>query len=149
MNALFSAFGVDWRLLLAQTVNFGVVLVALWYFLYKPVMQVLEKRRSIVTQGVEDAKRAAEKLAGADEAAAKRVVEAETEAEEIVKTARTAASLDRSRMLAEAEERSAQIVTDADLRAAELAERVRRESEKDVARLALLAASKLMKERHE
>lgn len=149
MNALFSAFGIDWRLLLAQAINFGIVLVALWYFLYKPVMRTLEKRRSIVAQGVEDAERAAEKLASADEAAAVRVSDAESEAEEIVKTAHSAASQDRSRMLADAEERAAQIAKDAELRSAEHAERVRRESEKDIARLAMLAAGKLMKERHD
>ena len=38
MNELFAAFGIDWKLLLAQGVNFGIVLVALWYFLYRPVM---------------------------------------------------------------------------------------------------------------
>lgn len=146
MNQLLSAFGIDWRLLLTQAVNFGIVLLALWYFLYKPVMQMLERRREIVAQGVEDAERAAEKLAGADAVAAKRVTAAEAEAETIVKTAHAAASQDRSKMLTEAEERAAQIAKDADLRAAELAERVRRESEKDIARLAMLAAGKLMKE---
>ena len=148
MNQLFSAFGLDWRLLLAQAVNFGVVLLALRYFLYKPVMQMLEKRRVLVAKGVEDAARAAEKLAGADEVATKRVLKAELEAEEIVKAAHTAASQNRSKMLAEAEERSAQIARDADMRATELAERIRRESEKDIARLAVLAAGKLMQERH-
>ena len=45
MQELFSAFGVNWKLLIAQAVNFGIVLVALRYFLYTPVLEMLEKRR--------------------------------------------------------------------------------------------------------
>ena len=58
MSELFSAFGVKWTLLSAQMVNFTIVLVALWYFLYKPVLAILAKRQELVTKGVADAKHA-------------------------------------------------------------------------------------------
>jgi hypothetical protein len=34
MAQLFSAFGLELPLLIAQAVNFAVLMVALWYFLY-------------------------------------------------------------------------------------------------------------------
>ena len=145
MQQLFSAFGIDWRLLIAQAVNFGIVLVALRYFLYSPVMRMLEERRRVVAKGVEDAQEAAGKLAVADASATERVRAGEMEAEEIIKTARAAASLNKAQMLREAEARAIQVAQDAEARAAELAARVRRESEKDIARLALLAAEKVMR----
>lgn len=144
MQQLFSAFGIDWRLLIAQAVNFGIVLIALRYFLYAPVMRMLEERRSVVAKGVEDAREAAEKLAGADASATERVRAGETEAEEIIKTARAAALANKAQLLSEAEARATQVAKDAEVRAAELAARIRRDSEKDIARLALLAAEKVM-----
>ncbi len=147
MNQLFSAFGIDWHLLLAQVVNFGIVLLALWYFLYKPVMATLDKRREMIAKGVDDARKAGEKLAGADEAAAARVADADKKADGILATAREAANKEKASIVSAAEARAAQVAADAEARATEEVARARRESEKDIARLSLLAAEKVIREK--
>lgn len=144
MQQLLSAFGIDWRLLIAQMVNFAVVLVVLWYFLYTPVLRTLENRRKVIAQGVEDAANAAEKLAGADEEAAQRVKSADAEAEQLLSVARESAGAEKTRLLKEAETRAAAVTKDAELRATEMAARAHRENEKDIARLAILAAEKVL-----
>jgi F-type H+-transporting ATPase subunit b len=149
MSELLTAFGIDWHLLLAQAVNFGIVLIALWYFLYKPVLAMLEKRKEIVAKGVADAERAGELLAGADSEAAKRVSAAEAEASAMVATARETATAEKMRLLKEAEARAAAIAKDAEARATETAARAKRESEREVARLAVLAAEKILIARHD
>jgi len=149
MSQLFAAFGIDWRLLIAQAVNFGIVLIALWYFLYKPTLALLERRRELVAKGVTDAAKAEEKLAGADAEALKRVAAADEDAEHIVSAAREAGNAEKVRLLKEAEERSAAVTKDAEARAKESAARFARESERDVARLAVLAAEKLLKKHYD
>lgn len=148
MHELFEAFGVDWRLLIAQAVNFGIVLVALTYFLYKPVTRVLEERRAVIARGVDEARRASEKLSRADEEAQSRIQTADGEAEGIVRSAREAAGSERTKLLRDAEARAAQIAEDAQARAEETAAKSRRESEQDIARLAVLAAEKVLAEKH-
>ncbi len=149
MQQLFSAFGIDWRLLGAQAVNFGVVLVALWYFLYRPVLRTLEKRQKVIAQGVADAAEARELLAGVDQEANTRVKNADVKAESIISAARAAAGAEKAKLLKEAEDRAAAVGRDAEMRAAEAAARARRESERDIARLAILAAEKVMKQNHD
>jgi len=149
MQQLFSAFGIEWSLLIAQAVNFGIVLIALWYFLYKPVLTMLAKRQELVAKGVEDALRAGEKLAGADDEASKRVAVAESEAEEIVSTAREVANAEKVRLLKEAEARAVSVTKDAEARAGEIAARSKKESEREVARLAVLAAEKILKKHYD
>ncbi len=149
MQQLFDAFGINWSLLLAQAVNFGIVLIALWYFLYKPVLALLDKRQKVVAKGVEDAARAGELLAGADGEAAKRVTAADEQAESIVAAARESGNLEKTRLLKEAEARAAAVARDAEARASESAARAKRESEREVARLAVLAAEKILKSRHD
>jgi F-type H+-transporting ATPase subunit b len=144
MQALFSAFGIDWHLLIAQAVNFAVLFVVLTYLLYKPVLKVLSERRAKVAQGVHDAEAAAELLANADSQAAEKVQVAEPEAQTIVASARDEAGTEKARLLKEAEERAASIAADAEARAKETAARTLRESEKEIARLAILAAGKAM-----
>jgi F-type H+-transporting ATPase subunit b len=145
MDQLLEAFGIDWKLLIAQMVNFGVLLVALWFFLYKPVMKTLDERARKIAQGVEDAERATEKLAGADAEAAKVVAGADEKASGIVNNARVSANEEKARIVKEAEERAARVAADADARAKEAAAKALRESEKEIARLAMLAAEKAMR----
>lgn len=145
MESLLDAFGIDWKLLVAQLVNFGVLFVALTYLLYKPVLKTLDERKAKIAQGVEDAERAASAAATADADAAKVVKGAEQEAEGIVSSARDLAGSEKARIMKEAENRAAQIAADADARAAETAAKALRDSEKEVARLAILAAEKVLR----
>ncbi len=145
MEQLFSTFGIDVKLILAQAVNFGVLFVALSYFLYKPVMKTLDERRAKIAQGVEDAEQAAVTLATADEESKKRIGQADTEAEGIVASARETAGTEKTRILKEAESRAEAVQKDAEARAQETADKALRDSEKEIARLAILAAEKAMK----
>ncbi|MDR3546987.1 MAG: F0F1 ATP synthase subunit B [Candidatus Pacebacteria bacterium] len=147
MQALFDAFGLNIGLLAAQVVNFVVLMVALWYFLYKPVMNMLAARQQKIAQGVEDAQRAAEKLAGADAEASEVVSKAEVEADGIVAGARETATAEKTRIVKEAEARAVAVAADAEARAKETAAKALRESEKEVARLAVLAAEKVIRDK--
>jgi F-type H+-transporting ATPase subunit b len=144
MDSLLDAFGINGQLLIAQAVNFGVLLVALWYFLYRPVMKTLDARAKKIAQGVEDAERAGQKLASADIEAAEAVAKADAEASEIVASARTAGTSEKTRIVKEAEARAVSIAADAEARATEAAAKTLRDSEKEIARLAVLAAAKAM-----
>lgn len=146
MAALFSTFGIDWHLLLAQAVNFGILAAALTYLLYKPVMKIVGERQELIASGVADARRAEEKLAGADTEAALRVEAADKEAGEILARSRQAASAESAKIVDDARARAETMQKDAALRAAEEAAKAKRESEREIARLAVLAAEKVLRE---
>lgn len=147
MEALFEAFGLDVKLLIVQAVNFGVLIIALWYFLYRPVFKVLADRQAKIQQGVEDAEKATEKLATADTEAQARVDKADQEADEILTSAREVAGTEKARLVKEAEARAEKIEKDATARADELARKALSDSEKEIARLAVLAAGKALSDK--
>jgi len=144
MSALLATFGIDWHLLLFNMLNFGVLVAALTYFLYKPVMKMVKERQSVVTKGVEDAEEAAEKLKAAEGTANMRINSAESEAVGIVDAARKSANEEKARIVKEAEARAASVAKDAEARAQEAHAKALRESEKEIARLAVLAAAKAL-----
>jgi F-type H+-transporting ATPase subunit b len=144
MHQLLETFGIEWRLLLLQALNFGIVLLALRHFLYKPVFAMLAKRQELVAKGVQDAKDAEELLKGADAVVEAQIQKANEEAGQLVSRAREVATAEKTRLIKESEERAAAIASDAEARAKETLERARKESEKEVARLAVLAAEKIM-----
>ncbi len=145
MGSLLEAFGIESHLLIAQLVNFAILFMILWYFLYRPVMKVLDERRLIVAKGVEDARDAEAALKDASVTASVITRGAETEAEGITARAREEAGSERDRMMKEAQARAEGIERDAQARAQEDHDRMMRDSEKEVARLAILAAEKAMR----
>lgn len=147
MDALLEAFGIDWKLLIAQGINFALVLLVLWHFLYKPVMKTLDERAKKIAQGVEDAEKAKSMREGADAEAAGIVAKADVEAGELLASARESAGAERARLVKDAEARAAAIAADAEARAKEASAKALRESEKEIARLATLAAAKVLAEK--
>lgn len=144
MDQLLSAFGINGKLLLAQLINFGVLFAGLSYLLYKPVMKILDERSEKIALGVRSAEEATEKASHADEQVKAKLHSAEQEADEIVSGARETATSERSRIIKEAEARASSLEADAQARALEDAQKVLRESEKEIARLAVLAAEKVL-----
>jgi F-type H+-transporting ATPase subunit b len=119
--------GIQWQILVAQTISFSLVLFVLWRFAYRPIFAMLEARREKIADGLANAEKIKAELASTEadrkrvlaqagdqanqlieqaRTAAARVREVETQkaiatAEQIVAKAREAAEQDHTRMLAE------------------------------------------------
>lgn len=63
MESLLAKLGVNWMLLLAQIVNFAILLAILTKFLYRPFLNLLDVRSMRIRKSMEEAERA-EKQAG-------------------------------------------------------------------------------------
>ncbi len=144
MSAVFAAFGIDWRLLLIDSINFGVLLLALWYFLYAPLTKMLEARRQKVAQGVEDADAAAAKLADIQHEESILLSKAGAEADEVLARARKAAEEKGRTMLAASEAAAAASLKEAEAQAAALKAEAIEESKKEVAKLVVLGMERSM-----
>ena len=135
---LLQDLGVDGPKLIAQLINFAIVLFVLWRFAYKPVFEMLETRRKTIAESMDNAEKikteltetqaerdkvlaeanqkAQEMIADAKEAA-KQVGEAEgqkavKQAEEISRKAREATEADRDSMMAELKAEIGRLVVD-------------------------------------
>ena len=145
MQEMIATFGIDWRLIVIQIFNFALLLALLWYFLYKPVLAMLDARKEKIEQGVRDAEAAGERLAHAEEEKASILKTAHGSAEEVLARAKDAATEKSAAVLSEASEKSERILAEAALKAREIEERARKESEDEIAKMAILAAEKILK----
>lgn len=144
MAELFQAFGIDWRLLLIQGINFGILLGALWFLLYKPVLNLLKDRERAIAKGVADAEAAEKAREEIESARSDRIKAAEAEAGEIVQGAKAHSAELKTELTKNAEARAAEIVEGAEARGEEIRNTAQKEAEKDIARLAVLAAEKVL-----
>lgn len=74
------ALGINLGYLFVQIFNFAIIFVVLRAWVYKPILGILEKRRTAIAQGLEDARVAAEARANAEKEARRIIAEAQTTA---------------------------------------------------------------------
>src|SRR4249920_871438 len=101
MYQLFAAVALDWRLLFIQALNFGLLLMVLSYYLYKPVLKIIDERREKIAEGVRTADAASRRLAEAKEEGDKQIGDAAREAGVLVAQARASAEERKSSILSE------------------------------------------------
>lgn len=147
MNQLFAAFGIDWRLLLIQAINFGLLLSALTYFLYRPILNIIDERQKKVAEGVRVAALADQKLADAKVEGDEMVGNAAREAEGLVMNARTRAEERGAEIVKAAEARAQAALKEGQDRAEEAKRAAMKASEREIARAAMLAAEKILREK--
>jgi F-type H+-transporting ATPase subunit b len=147
MSDLFAAFGINWKLLLIQAVNFGLLLGALSYFLYKPVLGIIDERQRKIAEGVRTAELATKKLEDAKTEGEQIVGDAAREAETIAATARARSEERAGEIVKTAEARAAAALKDAADRAEEMKRMALKESEREIARAAMLAAERILREK--
>jgi F-type H+-transporting ATPase subunit b len=145
MSALFAAFGVNWHLLLVQLFNFALLLAALTYFLYRPILNIIDERREKIAEGVRTAALAQQRLEDAQKEGEGIVGDAAREAETLVTSARTRASETGAEIVKTAESKAATMLRDAAALAEESKRRAMQESEKEIAKAAMLAAEKILR----
>lgn len=148
MGELFAAFGLDWKLLLVQVVNFSLLLVILWKFLYTPVLRMIDKRRGTIAEAVQKAEAADRRLFEAGEEGKSIVAGAGKEAEVLVAAGRSKASQEGAEILKRTQEKADQLLQEANLRGEEAKRQALAAGQKEIARAAMLAAEKILKEKH-
>ncbi len=131
-------FGINWPHFISQVISFLIVAFLLHRFAYKPILNVLEKRRQRIAESLENSERIKQELAEternrkevlnqANEQANKMIQEARdaaarikeqetqkaiTEAQEIRQKAQQAAEADRARMEAELKQEIGRLVVE-------------------------------------
>ncbi len=144
MDEIINAFGIDARLIIIQLVNFGILMAALGYFLYKPILRMLKEREDKITQGLQDAEAAAKARSEATEEKQTILTSAHMEAGEVAKRAKAVADLQAAELKTAAEEKAQAILADAEIKREQIKAAALKESEKEIASLAVLAAEKVL-----
>src|SRR3989338_4149708 len=62
MESIISTFHIDWKIIIAQAVNFGVVFVVLYIYALKPLGKLMKERGEKIEAGLNDAKKSNELL---------------------------------------------------------------------------------------
>ncbi|MBL0345208.1 F0F1 ATP synthase subunit B [Candidatus Villigracilis affinis] len=140
------ALGINLGLLIVQLIAFAIVFLTLNAWVYKPMLDMMESRKQKISQGLEDARVAAEARANAEKEAAKVLAEAQAEASKVVREATDRAATAGKDVKAAAEAEAAKAREAAMVEAEMERNRILGDLRGQVAALAIAAANKLVGE---
>ncbi len=89
---LFSSIGIDWKLLVLQTIAFLILLWFLKKFVYPSLVAMLDKREKMIEESVRAARDAEKNAAAAEEKTTALMKKARKEADELLASAKTEAT---------------------------------------------------------
>ncbi len=88
---LFNALGINGKILLAQFINFAVLVFVLWRFAYKPILKFLDDRRKKIEEGVKNSELAIARLNEIEQKEKEVISEAKKEALSVINEAKETA----------------------------------------------------------
>ena len=141
---LFYALGLDIRILLAQFINFAILVFVLYRFAYKPIFSVLEERKRKIQEGVEKFERAEKTLEEEHQKSAEILKEAKKEAKEIVEKSSRTAQSQREELLSLAKSEIVEMMKKAQKDISDEKKHLLEGIRKDIIRLILLSVEKIL-----
>ncbi|MBI4091067.1 MAG: F0F1 ATP synthase subunit B [Candidatus Komeilibacteria bacterium] len=100
MDELIQTFHIDWRLMVAQLVNFVIVFFVLWRFALKPLMKTMADRSKTIEQSLRHAEEIERERARSTREAQEKIREAQHQAIAILTQGKKQAEEQRQAMLA-------------------------------------------------
>ncbi|MBP6889138.1 MAG: F0F1 ATP synthase subunit B [Candidatus Moranbacteria bacterium] len=146
MEALAN-LGIDWKLLLAQVVNFVIVLLVLKRFAYQPMLKLLDERTAKIEKGLADAEHAGQKLSEIETKEKAVLAEARTEAKRILAETDEVAKKRDAAQMRETEMRVKKLLHESEVKIATDQKKMLEEAKHELAETVLLAVEKVLHEK--
>lgn len=148
MESIIETFHIDWKIIIAQAVNFGIVFAVLYIFALKPLGKLMAERSERIAKGVTDAKENATVLEKTRAEYEDALLKAKAEADKIFTAGRKEAEEKKKEMLEVAKLEVAKTIESG--RQTLEAEKIKmvNEARKEITGLAMLAAEKIIQEKN-
>ncbi len=113
MSELLHTLGIDWKLLIGQAVTFGLLLIILRFSVYKPLLDVMRKRRERIEHGLKGADEIDKRLGAIEQAKEQKLAKADQQALAIVSKAEDTAKERSNEMISGAQNKANYLLKEA------------------------------------
>ncbi len=127
MEEIAHSLGIEWKLLIAQIINFGILAFVLFKLVYKPLLKVLDERTEMVRDAAEKSSSIEARLTEIKELEEKVLAEARANGAKLIKDAEISAKELRNKLEIDAHTHAEKIVKEAEARI--LADQNKRDAE--------------------
>lgn len=147
MSDLITNLGIDWRLLLAQIVNFCLLFWLLRRFVFVPLGVFLRERSKKIEKGLADADFVSAQRERIKTLKAKMIAEGQKEVQTMMTEARARSQAEADAMFEKAKLRKDDLVSEARRQIHEEKEHALKEAKQELSRLVVFATEKVLREK--
>lgn len=144
MESIVSTFHIDWKIIIAQAINFGVVFVVLYIFALKPLAKLMAERSEKISKGIDDAKTNATTLLKTKEEYNEMLSKAQAEANKIFQEGKKEAENKKALMLEDAKKEVATVIENGKKMLEAEKIKMVEDAKKEIVSLAMLATEKIL-----
>jgi F-type H+-transporting ATPase subunit b len=113
---LLTSLGIEWKLLVAQIINFGILVFVLYKLVYRPLLKVLDERSQMVQDAKDKSSSVDAKLDEIKALEESTLAESRKRGAEIIKETEAAALVLKARLEKDAAEAATKVVREAEVR---------------------------------
>lgn len=147
MADLFENLEIKWQLLIAQAVNFLILLFVLKKLLYKPMLKFLRERRQAIEDGLKKAELAEQQFKEMRGLQAKELAKTRKDAQKIIDEAKTRADAAKNQIAADAKKETERLFSKAEKDIGQMKNQRLAEAEKEIGKLAIEGMEYLLREK--
>ena len=147
MESIINTFHIDWKIIVAQAINFAIVFAVLYFFALKPLNKLMAERSEKIAKGVNDAKQNSEMLTLTKTEHEAIINKAKSDAQTIFQEGRKKSEAKRAEMLAEAKADVEKLVANGKKMLEAEKVKMVEEARKEVASLVVEATKKVLEKR--
>lgn len=104
MDSIINTFHIDFKIIIAQIFNFGIVFIVLYIYALKPLNKLMKERSEKIAKGIDDAKSNAEILNNTKSEYKEALTKARKEADKIFQEGKKEAETKKALMLEKAKD---------------------------------------------
>ncbi len=141
---ILNTLGINWGVLVAQMVNYGILLVALTVLLYRPILKLLDERRDRIAKSMEDARKIEHQLKEMETSRKASMKELDQKSSALLAEAKRQADMSRTELMKAAEQEVASLLERGKQQLEEEKRKMLSDLEKTVAKATVTLAGKIL-----
>ncbi len=100
-TSVFTTLGLNLPLFIAQLVNFGLILLVVWRWVWRPLVKAMDERQEKISKGLQNAEQATKDLQALTVRESQVIATAERSATDIIEAAKQTAEKERRQIMNE------------------------------------------------
>jgi F-type H+-transporting ATPase subunit b len=144
MESIISTFHIDWKVMIAQVLNLGIVVCVLWFVALKPLVRTMLERTKTIEHGLAEARRIADEATHSDAERTRLLQEARQQAQQLIQEAEQAAATRRAELLDHAKEEVRKVVEDGKKLMAQQHDTMMQQAKADITDLVVAATTAVL-----
>lgn len=146
-GGVLGTLGINWKLFVAQLVNFGIILFVLWRWVFKPVASSLQSRTERIENSLKDADRIEKEKQEFAKWRENEMSNARKQASELITQAKVEAGKTRDELLSKTKQEQEKLVEQAKTQITSEKQKALTEAKSEIADLVVTASEKILRKK--